>query len=170
MAQTNSKSAIATPPLFITITIVLLIARLAATTAEFIHPPATPTGVKWSQFPQEVSTSSPQKLTLYEFYADWCDPAKSMEGTTLANTQIRELIEEKFIPVRVTDRVREDGKNPTAIVDLQKKYRIFAFPTLVIADANGDAQSTLVGSCSSLTTYRFLSRTLNASPLKTYRK
>lgn len=165
MAQTRDRSAISTPKALIVATVVLVTARIGVTALEYLNPPAPQAGIHWQDFLKFASEPSTRdKLVLYEFYADWCDPAKRMENTTLSNTQIRDLIESKFIPVRVTDQVREKGRNPQAIIDLQKKYRIFAFPTLVIADAHGDAVSTLVGSCSSLSTYRFLSRTLNTLP------
>ncbi len=167
----KDRSAIATPPVFIIATVVLLLARIAAMAVEFAHPQAPPKGVKWmdlEQFSQIQGTGG--RLVLYEFYAEWCDPAKRMESTTLCNNDLRELIEAKFIPVRVTDVAREKGKNPPLITELQKKYRVFAFPTLVIAHPNGDAASTLVGSCGSLTTYRFLSRTLSLVPRYTNKK
>lgn len=166
MALTRDRSAISTPKALIITTVVLVVARIGVTAMEFLNPPPQQAGIHWNNFLQFSTPPAEQKkMVLYEFYADWCDPAKRMESTTLCNAQIRDLIESKFIPVRVTDQVREKGRNPQAIIDLQKKYRIFAFPTLVIADArDGASISTLVGSCSSLTTYRFLSRTLNTAP------
>jgi thiol:disulfide interchange protein len=100
------------------------------------------------------------KPILYEFYADWSDPCKKMESTSLSNSQIRSAIDSGFYPIRITDRQKERGSNPRIITELQKKYRIFAFPTLVVVDPSGQPVGTLVGNCSSLTTYRFLSRAL----------
>jgi thiol-disulfide isomerase/thioredoxin len=170
MALTKDRSAISTPRILIVATVVLVVARIGVTAFEFLNPPEQQVGIPWQDYlkraasqPAAISSDS-KKPVLYEFYAEWCDPAKRMESTTLCNKQIKDLIEQNFVPIRVTDQVREKGRNPQAIIDLQKKYRIFAFPTLVIADAHGDSVSTLVGSCSSLTTYRFLSRTLNTMP------
>lgn len=101
------------------------------------------------------------KPLLYQFYATWSDPCKKMESTSLTNEQVKSVIDNQFLPVRITDRQKEMGNNPKIITELQKKYRIFAFPTLVVVDAQGDTVSTLVGNCSSLTTYRFLSRALH---------
>lgn len=102
------------------------------------------------------------KYVLYEFYANWSDPCKTMESTSLSNGQVKSLIDEHFLPIRITDQVQEAGRNPKIITELQKKYRVFAFPTLVIVDQNGKMVSTLVGNCNSLTTYRFLSRSLHS--------
>lgn len=96
---------------------------------------------------------------LLQFYADWCAPAKRMENTVLVNNEIRQLVADKFVPVRVTDRLKEDGKNARLVSDLQKRYRVFVFPTLVVVGPNGEAKASLVGNCSSLTTYKFLLKT-----------
>ena len=42
-----------------------------------------------------------------------------------------------FIPARVVDRAREDGSNPADISELQRRFEISGFPTLVVADADG---------------------------------
>jgi thiol:disulfide interchange protein len=109
-----------------------------------------------------ASGKAMEKYVLYEFYANWSDPCKTMENTSLSNGQVKTLIDEHFLPIRITDQFQETGKNPKIISELQKKYRVFAFPTLVIVDDNGKMVSTLVGNCNSLTTYRFLSRSLHS--------
>ena len=42
-----------------------------------------------------------------------------------------------FVPVRITDRVREDGRNPPDIAELQRRYEVSVFPTVVIAAPDG---------------------------------
>ncbi len=103
------------------------------------------------------------KLRLYEFYADWCTPCQRLERDVMTNQEIRQLIETNFQPLRVTDRQREDGRNEQAVTDLQKRYRVFAFPTLVCVGKDGEAVGTLVGNSSSLAVYRFLTRVMNDS-------
>lgn len=129
---------------------------------EFTPPPVLDVSPESSrEIAKVVEESRAQgKYVLYEFYAPWSDPCKKMESTSLSNAQVDKLIDEHFMPVRVTDRLKELGKNPRLVTDLQKKFRVFAFPTLVIVDDRGELCSTLVGNCSSLTTYRFLSRSL----------
>lgn len=131
---------------------------------EFVPPPpqdVSPESLKEIE-KLLVQSSAQNKYVLYEFYAPWSDPCKKMESTSLSNAQINRLVEQRFMPVRVTDRLKEAGKNPRLVTDLQKKFRIFAFPTLVIVDENGEPAATLVGNCSSLTTYRFMSRALHS--------
>ncbi|MDZ4837213.1 MAG: thioredoxin fold domain-containing protein [Candidatus Melainabacteria bacterium] len=134
------------------------------TKQEFVPPPVLDVSPETKQEIDKVLTLSrdQNKYVLYEFYAPWSDPCKKMEATSLANEQVNALVEQHFMPFRVTDRLKQLGKNPRLVTDLQKKYRIFAFPTLVIVDERGETAATLVGNCSSLTTYRFLSRTIHS--------
>jgi thiol:disulfide interchange protein len=163
MGQTD-VSAIRTPRVFIAIAVVLLFARLAMNAASAFAPPEPkPAGVTWknaADFESLPPKDASRKLVMYEFYANWSDPCKRMEATALNNKQISALIEKNFVPVRVTDRLHEDGKNPQWISDLQKKYRVFALPTLVVVDEQGEQVASLIGSCSSLSTYRFISRAI----------
>jgi thiol-disulfide isomerase/thioredoxin len=135
---------------------------------EFVPPPVLDVSPESMKEIEKVLADSRarNKYVLYEFYAPWSDPCKKMESTSLSNSQVDKLIDQSFFPVRVTDRLKELGKNPRLVTDLQKKFRIFAFPTLVIVDSNGETAATLVGNCSSLTTYRFLSRSLHSLDLK----
>ena len=135
---------------------------------EFMPPPVLDISPESSREIQKVLADSREqnKFVLYEFYAPWSDPCKKMEISSLSNAQVDKLIDEHFMPIRVTDRLKEFGKNPRLVTDLQKKFRIFAFPTLVIVDGDGETAATLVGNCSSLTTYRFLSRSLHSLDLK----
>ncbi len=129
---------------------------------QYVPPPVHDISPESVEEIKKVLAESRQqdKYVLYEFYANWSDPCKEMEKTSLCNDQVTSLVEHNFMPVRVTDRLKELGKNPRLVTDLQKKFRIFAFPTLVIVDQRGNTAATLVGNCSSLTTYRFLSRAL----------
>lgn len=100
------------------------------------------------------------KLLLLEFYADWSDPCKKMESTSMSNTQVAALVDDRFMPVRINDTQKQFGVNARFVADLQKRYRVFAFPTLIIVGEDESPIASLIGNCSSLTTYRFLSRAL----------
>jgi thiol:disulfide interchange protein len=107
-----------------------------------------------------AKSRSDNKLLLCEFSADWSDPCKRMESTSLNNPQITEIIAQHFRPIKITDTQKESGSNPPPITELYKKYRIFAFPTLVVVDEEGEQVASQIGNCSSLSTYRFLSHAL----------
>jgi thioredoxin-related protein len=101
------------------------------------------------------------KRRIYEFYASWCSPCERLERDVMTNSEIRTYIEGNFCPIRVVDRQREDGHNNKLVSELQKRYRVFAFPTLVATKEDGEALGSLVGNSSSLAVYRFLSRVKN---------
>jgi hypothetical protein len=42
------------------------------------------------------------------------------------------------VPVRVTDRAREDGRNPPLVDQLQRRFGVQAFPTLVVVAEQGE--------------------------------
>ncbi len=107
-----------------------------------------------------ADAKSSNKLLLLEFYADWSDPCKKMEATSMSNSQVSQLVDDRFMPVRINDTQKQFGVNARFVADLQKRYRVFAFPTLIIVGEDESPVASLIGNCSSLTTYRFLSRAL----------
>jgi hypothetical protein len=54
-----------------------------------------------------------------------------------ADSRVAALVNESFIASRVVDRTREDGKNAPGIDELQQRYKVNAFPTLVVAAPDG---------------------------------
>lgn len=162
-------SVLRTPIIFVVLAVGLTILRLGALGMQTVSPAVAHTeGVKWvdaaktSWLPNDNS-----RPIVYKFVADWSDPCKRMEESALSNKQVVKLIEDNFQPVRIVDVARENGKNPQWLADMEKKYRVFALPTLVIVDGNGEQLAAQIGSCSSLSTYRFLTRTVHSINAKT---
>jgi len=75
------------------------------------------------------------KPILYDFSADWCPPCQQLKRTVFDDPANAAAIAETVVPVKVIDRYREDGRNPPEIDELQQRYGIEAFPTLVLVDA-----------------------------------
>lgn len=169
-----------TPRVLLALCIVLLLVRIGLSIFDWIHPAERTRSVGWldaEQFERDqvnpgayAGAIEPRtaplpkgknRLKLYEFYAAWCSPCERLERDVMSNNEIRACIESNFIPLRVTDRQREDNKNSRLVTELQKKYRVFAFPTIVAVDQNGEAIGSLVGNSSSLAVYRFLGRVQN---------
>lgn len=94
--------------------------------------------VRWMSGPEasQVAQASGKPI-LYDFTAEWCGPCKALDSDGWADPGVAAFVKESFVPVRVTDRMREDGKNPAWIDELQRKYRVSAFPTLVVAAPDG---------------------------------
>ncbi len=73
------------------------------------------------------------KPILYEFSAEWCGPCRIMAREVFSDSAAAAQIAQWYVPVRVVDRVREQGRNPPEVERLQDAYRVNAFPTLVVA-------------------------------------
>jgi thiol:disulfide interchange protein len=74
---------------------------------------------------------------LYDFTAAWCAPCHLLDSEGWADPGIAAIVNESFVPARVMDRTQEDGKNLAWIAELQLRYSVSAFPTLVVADSSG---------------------------------
>ena len=64
-------------------------------------------------------------------------PCHRLDTEGWGDARVASLVNDSYLPARVVDREREDGKNPAAIEELQRRYSVRAFPTLVVADADG---------------------------------
>lgn len=76
------------------------------------------------------------KPILYDFTAAWCAPCKLVDRDW-EDPDLAEQVNGAFIPTRVVDRAREDGRNLPEISELQRHFEIVGFPTIVAADPDG---------------------------------
>src|SRR5512143_4374235 len=66
---------------------------------------------------------------LYDFTADWCPPCRLMNEQLFDDRAVAADLDKRFVPVRVLDRQREAGRNAPWVDELQRRYRVSAFPT-----------------------------------------
>jgi thiol:disulfide interchange protein len=94
--------------------------------------------VKWTA-PERAAAAARTsgKPILYDFTAEWCAPCKMLDRDGWADSRIAALVNDSFVAARIVDRTREDGKNERWIDELQQRYRVNAFPTLVVAAPDG---------------------------------
>ena len=71
-----------------------------------------------------------KKLIFLDAYASWCGPCKLLKKKTFTDENAGKFFNENFINVALD---MEKGEGP----DIGAKYGVNAFPTLIIADADG---------------------------------
>ena len=145
-ADTPRGSSRAFPRVLVLLAAALFVARIATGVIEQQHPSAVADAIAWRD-PADAETEARQtgKPILYEFGAEWCGPCRALQTQVFADPRYGPLIQSRYVPVRVTDRVREDGRNPLDVQALQDRYRITAFPTLVMVDPDAGVLGRLEG-------------------------
>jgi thiol-disulfide isomerase/thioredoxin len=112
--------------------------------------------VKWQTLERapDVARASGKPL-LYDFGAAWCGPCKLLDREW-SDPGVAARVNDKFVAARVVDRQREDGRNPPAVEELQRRYEISAFPALIIAAPDGRLLGKLEGYAGRARLERFL--------------
>jgi thiol:disulfide interchange protein len=139
----------ALPIWLVILTALLIIARVVSTR----YPVTSDTDlgrksslVRWTP----ISLASAAALRshrpiLYEFSAEWCGPCHLLEREVFMDRALAAKINDRYIAVQVVDRQREDGHNEPAVQQLMDRYNVNAFPTVIIAAADGKPRDKDVG-------------------------
>ena len=93
------------------------------------------------------------KPVFIDFSAEWCGPCQRLKQLVFKDADYWDTLRAAAIPVSIVDRRREDGSNPSQTDDLQRRYSVNAFPTLIVfsprsgrvqrAQGFGDANGTI---------------------------
>jgi thiol:disulfide interchange protein len=112
--------------------------------------------VRWE--PREKAASLAQKSgrpILYDFGAAWCGPCKLLDRDW-ADPEVAAKVNSSFVPARITDRQREDGRNPEDVAALLRRFEIVGFPAVVVASPDGQMLGKLEGYAGRQRLMRFL--------------
>jgi thiol:disulfide interchange protein len=87
----------------------------------------------WTSYDDAVEQSRRSgKPVMIDFNADWCGPCQMLKRYVFEDDARGRAVRTAVIPVSIVDRRREEGRNPSETEQLQQRYAIDAFPTLVI--------------------------------------
>lgn len=67
-----------------------------------------------------------------QFYADWCDACRFLEGDTLRDHDVRAAILERYVPLRI-DVTEETFETR----DQLERYRVLQLPAIILIDEQG---------------------------------
>jgi thiol:disulfide interchange protein len=133
----------ALPVWLVILTVLLIIARVVS----LRYPVKSDTDlVRWTPitFASAAALRSHRPI-LYEFSAEWCGPCHLLEREVFMDSALAAKINDRYVAVKVVDRQREDGRNEPAVQQLMDRYRVNAFPTVVIAASDGQPREKVLG-------------------------
>jgi thioredoxin-related protein len=77
-----------------------------------------------------------KKVVMIDFFTTWCGPCKKLDKTTWTNPEVQKWLAENTVALRL-DAEKE--------VDLAKKHRIDAYPTMLFLKSDGTLIDRIVG-------------------------
>ncbi len=96
----------------------------------------------WYRYDQGLKKAQAEKKNIMvNFYTKWCGYCKKMDKYTFGDEEIKKILLESFVPVKVDGQSRAKlslgGKYVTE-KDLTRRYRVTAFPNTVFLNPAGE--------------------------------
>lgn len=79
------------------------------------------------------------KLIFIDCYTSWCGPCKRMAATTFQEEEVGKFFNKNFINLKVDIEKDEDGP------EIARRYRVRAYPTLIVINGDGNLVKQTVG-------------------------
>ncbi len=118
-------------------TILAIAVTFSALTKSHATPPKTKVGEKGITFIEQdwdkalKQAKAEKKLVFLDIYATWCGPCKMLKKNTFTDDKVGDFFNKNFINVSVDG---EKGVGPS----LAQKFGIQAYPSLIVADGDGN--------------------------------
>jgi thiol:disulfide interchange protein len=132
------------PIVLIAVAALLLAARVAS---HFVEPAASKTSlIRWVTPEQGMALAEQStRPVLLDFTAEWCAPCHVLDAEVFRDPDLARIINERFIAVRVVDRKREEGRNTALVDELQQRFTVSSFPTVLFVDGEGNVRGRMEG-------------------------
>jgi len=99
------------------------------------------TGIQFteSSFSEILKLAKKEKKNIFfDAYASWCGPCKLLKKDVFTQTQVGDFFNKNFINVAM-DMEKGEG------VELSKKFKITAYPTLLFINSKGEVIGSALG-------------------------
>ncbi len=168
MVKIDAVSATSTPMWLLISTFLFVALRCGMTIVESINPPVASAEIQW-RTPEQITETERHgnKLFFYDFTAEWCDPCIQMNKTAFQSKDVVALLNNEFIPIKVVDKKRENGKNASRIQSLEDQFNVEAFPTIVVTVPTGSKISDHLGAAGTQAMKKYLRDALTVASYST---
>jgi len=119
----------------------------------------SPSGVKFraGSFSSNLSKAkSDNKPIFLDFYTTWCAPCKYLDQDVFSHKSVYDYFNDNFINVKIN---AEKGEGPK----LKDKYGVYAYPTLIYLDSQGNEIERSVGGVPYSKVMNMAKKTVNAN-------